>query len=101
MKIRKIRWTRDRVDHIAKHRIMPHEVEEAAFDDPFSIVKKVGISIRNRNEYIYRLLGKSEAGKYIAFFFIPKNNGIAYPVTAREMDQSERRFYNLVRSKKS
>ncbi|MHB1042473.1 MAG: BrnT family toxin [Eubacteriales bacterium] len=94
MQILRIRWAQDRIDHIAKHRLKPYEVEEAAFNDPFAVVKKVGVSYRNRNEYIYVLLGRSEAGKYIAFFFIPKKQGPAYPVTAREMDESERRLYN-------
>lgn len=100
MKISNIRWSRDRIDHIAKHNIQPYEIEEAAFDDPFAIVKKVKVSLNNRNEYVYKLLGQSEAGRYIAFFFIPKL-GPAYPVTARDMDQSERRLYNSGRHKKS
>jgi hypothetical protein len=41
MIISHIRWTPDRVRHIARHNITPDEVEEAAFDDPGSIVQKL------------------------------------------------------------
>lgn len=101
LRINSIRWTRDRVNHIAKHELNPVEVEEAAFGDPFATIKKVEVSVRNKNEYVYRLLGRTEAGKYIAFFFIPKKNGRAYHITARKMDESERRLYNSVRRQRS
>ena len=37
MKIASIKWNRDRIEHIAKHKIEPYEVEQAAFDDPYNM----------------------------------------------------------------
>lgn len=97
MKINSIKWNKDRTDHIAKHKIQPYEVEQAAFEDPHGLIMKVQVSFRDSSRFVYRLLGQTEEGRYLAFFFIPQGRGIVYPVTAREMDAAERRLYNANR----
>jgi len=32
--IHELIWTQDRIDHIARHRVVPEEFEEACFGDP-------------------------------------------------------------------
>jgi len=63
----------------------------------YPIIKKVQVSYRDSSQYVYRLLGRTEEGRYLAFFFIPQERGVVYPVTAREMDSAERRLYNANR----
>lgn len=94
MVINTILWNDDRVNHISKHGIQFHEIEEAVFDDPYGKTKKIATSQRDSNQYIYRLLGRSTAGRYIAFFYIHHGRCGVYPVTARDMTETERRSYN-------
>lgn len=93
MIIKKIKWSNDRIDHIARHYISPEEVEEAVFDDPCNLIQVLKAAERDQRQKIYRLLGVSGSGKYITFIFIYEKSGVAYPVTAREMDNKERRRY--------
>lgn len=93
MIITKIRWSNDRIEHIARHNISPEEVEEAVFGDPCSLIQVLKVAERDQRQKIYRLLGVSETGKFITFIFIYEKRGVAYPVTAREMDNKERRRY--------
>jgi uncharacterized DUF497 family protein len=97
--LKKIRWTQNRIEHIAKHGIIPEEVEEAVFEDKYSTIEMIKVAERNSNEKIYRVLGVTEVGRYIAFFFIYEGNGVGYPLTARDMDHQERRRYNARRKK--
>lgn len=93
LKIYSFRWNSDRINHIAKHGIEQHEVEQAAFDDPHRLIKKSVVSYKNSSQYIYRLLGRTGEGRYLALFFIPQGRGIIYPVTARNMNNNEKRLY--------
>lgn len=97
MTVTDIGWTRDRVEHIKNHKIATWEVEQAAFDDPNRIIKKVAAADSFPGKYVYRLLGRTEEGRYLAFFFIYKGRGSAYLITARDMDNAERRQYNARR----
>jgi len=63
MVISYIRWTTGRVNHISKHKLTPDEVEEAAFDDPYSVIQKLKKSEHRQGKNIYRLLGKTNAGR--------------------------------------
>lgn len=92
MKIERIRWTSDRINHIARHGISPGEVEEAAFDN-YNVIQTLKKAIRDPRQKVYRLLGRSNSGKFIVFIFIYEGRGTAYPVTAREMTPAERRYY--------
>jgi len=92
--INTILWNNDRASHIAKHGIEIYEVEEAVFDDPYGATKKIAVSQRDSNQYIYRFLGRSTEGRYIAFFYIYHGRSVVYPVTARDMTEAERRAYS-------
>lgn len=92
MKIKRIDWTSDRINHIARHNISPEEVEEAAFDSP-CVIQVLKQADRNPEQKIYRLLGRTSEGRYIVFIFIYEGHGVAYSVTARDMTPKERRYY--------
>lgn len=73
-----------REEHIAAHHVSVAEVEEVVFGQPH-------IS-RTRDER-YRLLGQTEAGRYLAVFLGPRGHGVYGLITARDATDSERRLY--------
>ncbi len=93
MKIRKILWTPDRIAHVARHNISPEEVEEAVFDAFHASVEVLKKAENSSHEKIYRCLAVTEAGRYITFIFIYKGGATAFPITARDMTDTERRYY--------
>jgi uncharacterized DUF497 family protein len=88
MKIYKIIWPSDRVDHIAKHGISPEEFEEACFGNPFVLRSK-----SEGQNPVYYAYGQTIAGRYLLCIVIEFPDGNGFPVTARDMDESERRRF--------
>ena len=80
-------------DHVAdkiefKHGVKISEVWEIFFGDmPPQIVR----SERGRGTYV--AFGQTDAGRYLAVFFVPQS-GVARVLSARDMDDSERRRYH-------
>ncbi|MBM4030231.1 MAG: BrnT family toxin [Planctomycetes bacterium] len=67
-------WLPDIADKIAlKHGLSQDEVEPG--------------------EDVYAALGQTDAGRYVAVFFIHKPGHLALVVSARDMDRKERRRY--------
>lgn len=93
MRIARLIIPSDRARHIAKHSVAPEEVEEAVYDDPGRVVQRLKASESDPRKMVYRLLGRTEAGRYLAVIFIYKGRGRAYLVTARDMTPAERRYY--------
>ncbi|MDE3091893.1 MAG: BrnT family toxin, partial [Chloroflexota bacterium] len=48
---------------------------------------------RHRGENVYVAFGQSETGRYLAVWFIYKTNKEALVLSAREMDEKERKSY--------
>ena len=46
-----------------------------------------------QGEDVYLALGQTDAGRYLAVFFILKANRDVLPISARDMDSKERRRY--------
>ena len=94
MKIVGFIWLEKVVEKIeAKHRVSPEEVEEVLVNKvnrPKIMKMKKG---HFRGEDVYRALGKTEAGRYLAVFFIYKLSNEALILSARDMDKKERRNY--------
>jgi hypothetical protein len=74
----------DREEHIARHHVTVEETEEVVFARPY--VR------RERNGYL-RLIGQTEAGRYLAIFIAPRGGGVFGLVTARDATDAERRLY--------
>jgi hypothetical protein len=87
-------WRPDRVAHIWRHAVGPEEVEEAVFGDPGGVLTRVGPAERNPEETLYRYFGRTETGRYLMVALLYLGQGIAMPVTAREMTINERRRFN-------
>lgn len=91
MKINHIIWYREFVDKLwDKHRVEVLEAEEALRNR-----KRVRRIQRGRvkGEDVYLALGQTDAGRYLAVFFIHKKSHGALVISARDMDAGERHEY--------
>jgi len=85
-------WFDDIVDKLAwKHHVVPAEVEDV-------LVSRTTLHLHNQKgkiegEDVYNALGKTEAGRYLSVFYIRKLGTRALIITARDMNQMERRRY--------
>ena len=49
---------------------------------------------RVKRENLYAAYGQTKAGRYLVIFFVLKNRIAALPISARDMTQSERKYYD-------
>ena len=92
MRITDIIWKRQFVDKIeAKHGVPTEEAEEALYST--SVFRRVAKG-RVKGEDLYAALGKTDSGRHLTVFYIDKGGGAALPISARDMDRSERRYYD-------
>ena len=91
MKIEGFIWLADIVDKIeTKHSVATFEVESIFVTKPiFSKVEKGRI----KGEDVYRALGQTDSGRYLAVFFIYKMNREALVISARSMTDGEKKYY--------
>jgi uncharacterized protein len=85
MEINWFEWDDDNIDHIARHKVSPDEVEDVAFDDE-PLIRK------GRKETRY-MLGCTAAGRYLFVVYVLRGKGTARVVTAMDMDEKTRRLY--------
>ena len=78
----------------AKHHVRPREVEEVFRKSPQVRFRERGYVV---GEHLYRAFGCTEAGRYLAVFFIYRGDRTALIVTARDMDEKERKLYDKSR----
>ncbi len=91
MKINGFIWPEDVIDKLAwKHHITVEEVEEVFENRPRIHFVQKGHVV---NEDMYAARGQTEAGRYLTVFFIYKEDRKALLVSARDMDQKERKNY--------
>ena len=73
-----------------KHNVTTDEVEEILFGKShFRRAQKGHI----RGEDLYTAYGQTAGGRYLIVFFIRKEQTAALPISARDMNDSERRYY--------
>jgi uncharacterized DUF497 family protein len=85
LRIDRIVWTEASVDHVARHGVDPMEVEEVAF----------GVhAVQRAREDTYRLVGQTDAGRYLTVFLAPRDPGVYAVVTARDATIQERRAFH-------
>jgi len=85
MKISEFEWDDVNIEHLARHRISPDEIEDVAFDDDPWV--KSG---RGATRY---MLGYTIGGRYLFVVYILKGKGKARVITAMDMDEKTRRLY--------
>jgi len=91
MKITGIIWldnVTEKIEH--KHHCLPTEVEEVFSNKPK--VKKMRKG-HFCGEDVYRILGQANIGRYLTVFFIYRSMNRALILSARDMDEKERKSY--------
>ncbi|NOT61398.1 MAG: BrnT family toxin [Acidobacteria bacterium] len=91
MKIDGVIWLRDIVDKLArKHGVDQYEVEEVLDNRPKVRFVEKG---ERKGEDVYQALGQTDAGRYLAVFFVYKKTKEALILSARDMANKERKLY--------
>jgi len=83
MLIKNLIWDDRNIEHISRHGVEPEEVEQVCIGKYFTK--------RGRNG-TYRVIGQTQAGRYLTLFLSPRGSGKFYPVTARDSDNKERKL---------
>jgi uncharacterized protein len=91
MKIVGFIWLEEIVEKLAaKHQVIPDEVEQVFDNQP-------GIKRMNKGQFrgedVYRALGQTDTGRYLVVFFIHKLTHEALILSARDIDDKERKSY--------
>lgn len=84
-------WLPDIVDKLAvKHDVTEQEAEEIFFNQPRYRRVERG---HRPGEDVYSAWGQTNAGRYLVVFFISKPANTALILSARDMDDKERKRY--------
>jgi len=91
MTITQIIWKDQFVEKLAeKHGVSVMEAEEVLHSKPH--LRKAGKG-RVKGENVYAAYGQTTAGRYLIVFYIRKPKGVILPISARDMDEAEKRYY--------
>ena len=83
--IRHLIWEPWNVTHIARHHVIPEEVEEVCHSQPVTSQTYKGR---------IRVVGPTRSNRMLTVILAPTDDaGVYYPVTARPADRKERRNY--------
>ena len=74
----------------AKHGVSTDEVEEILFGKPHVRRSQKG---HIKGEDLYTAYGQTAGGRYLIVLFIRKEQAAALPISARDMTDSERNYY--------
>jgi len=90
--IRKIIWKDQFVEKLErKHGVSVTEAEEVLGANPH--IRKVSKG-RIKDENVYAAFGQTTGGRYLVVFYIRKVSGALLPISARDMDDAERKYYD-------
>lgn len=91
MRLHDVIWKIRFIEKISgKHNVTTEEVEEVLFaKSHFRRAQKGHI----RGEDLYAAYGQTAGGRYLIVLFIRKEDTAALPISARDMNDSERRYY--------
>jgi len=93
--IRKIIWKDQFVEKLErKHGVSVVEAEELLDANPH--IRKVSKG-RVKDENVYAAFGQTTGGRYLIVFYIRKVSGALLPISARDMDDAERKYYERQR----
>lgn len=91
MRLTHIIWKAKYIEKLAvKHGVSMAEVEEVLAAKPF--IRKVARG-HVKSEHVYAAYGTTTSGRYLVVFYIRKVTGAVLPISARDMDPAERRYY--------
>lgn len=86
VKIKKLEWDQYNIAHIARHNVVPSEVEE---------VCKAEVTRLKSKSHPTRivLIGKTQTQRKLKIVFEPKENEVWRPITAHDASKKERNMY--------
>ena len=91
MVISQIIWKDQFVEKLeVKHGVSITEAEDVLFAKPY--IRKVGKG-NVKGEHVYAGFGQTEGERYLVVFYIRKLTGAILPISARDMDNAERKYY--------
>ncbi len=91
MVITQIIWKDQFVEKLeVKHGVSVTEAEDVLSSKPY--IRKVGKG-NVKGENVYAAFGQTIGGRYLAIFYIRKLTGAVLPISARDMDNAERKYY--------
>jgi uncharacterized DUF497 family protein len=79
--VRRLRWD---AWNVARHQVVPEEVEEVCRGDPL---------VQQTYKRRLTLIGPTAVGRTLAVVLVPLGRGEYYPVTARPASRKERTIY--------
>jgi uncharacterized DUF497 family protein len=85
-------WDEDNLEHIAGHQVKWYEVEEAVWGHAWFE--------KRRGRRRYHVYSQTDSGRYLFVVLDRKADNSFYVVTAREMDDGERKYYLRVMKKR-
>lgn len=92
MKITRLIWLHEYVAKIEiKHSIYRDEIRQVLLGEPH--IRRIGKGRRRAGEHLYAAYGQTAAGRYLTVFFIHKPGNEALIISARDMDDQERKRY--------
>ncbi|MDQ3062149.1 MAG: BrnT family toxin [Acidobacteriota bacterium] len=92
MQLNEVIWKDYFVDKIeVKHGVSTNEVEEVLFSKPHVRRAQKG---HVKGEDLYTAYGQTDSGRYLIVFFIRKEGAAALPISARDMIDSEEKYYD-------
>jgi uncharacterized protein len=84
--IQQLEWDTHNIGHIARHDVIPSEVEEVCENE---------VALRDgRNDYLI-LIGKTHAGRMLKIVLEQKAQSIWRVATAHDASRKERRYYQV------
>ena len=91
MLINRIIWKDQFVEKLeTKHGVSIEEAEEVLSSKPH--IRKVAKG-NIKGENVYAAFGQTVGGRYLVIFYIRKLIGAILPISARDMDDGERKYY--------
>jgi uncharacterized protein len=91
MIIKEIIWKEQFVEKLTtKHRVLVEEAEDVLDSKPH--IRKVAKG-NIKGENVYAAYGQTAGGRYLVIFYIRKLTGVILPISARDMDAGERKYY--------
>ncbi len=86
-------WSNYRIQHIALHNVTPKEVEEVIFLDRNCFIQKREKTKKYPGSNFYAVFGSTQEGRLLTILLMNTTSGFYVPITARDMDNTERKYY--------
>ena len=85
IRIERLFWSNENIEHIAHHEVVPSEVEEVMQED---------YAMRDTYGGRYLVTGPTKTGRMLSIVLHPRAEGVFYVVTARVATRKERTAYH-------